>query len=131
MTFDGNPKPVQFIEPNVLDGACLSVGKHDGFADQFGLHLCLPQIKPEHIGDVVHPGSGGTECIPLPRWHVISARPCSTISECAYHYNRPHSFSESGADVPRPRQRCGPNTRAGSIRSAVRQSHSAKVKPVR
>jgi len=37
MTFDGNPKPVQFIEPNVLDRACLSVGKHDGFADQFGL----------------------------------------------------------------------------------------------
>ena len=31
MTFDGNPKPVQFIEPNVLDRACLSVGKHDGF----------------------------------------------------------------------------------------------------
>jgi len=37
MTFDGNPKPVQFIQPNVLDFACLSVGKHDGFADQFGL----------------------------------------------------------------------------------------------
>jgi hypothetical protein len=28
MTFDGNPKPVQFIQPNVLDRACLSVGKH-------------------------------------------------------------------------------------------------------
>ena len=38
--------------------------------------LCLPQIKPEHIGDAVHPGSGGTECIPLLRRHVISARPC-------------------------------------------------------
>jgi hypothetical protein len=37
MTCDGDPKPVQFIEPNVLDGACLSVGEHDGFADQFGL----------------------------------------------------------------------------------------------
>jgi hypothetical protein len=37
MTFDGNPKPVQFIQPNVLDRASLSVGKHDGFADQFGL----------------------------------------------------------------------------------------------
>jgi hypothetical protein len=32
-----SPKPVQFIQPNVLDGACLSVGEHDGFADQFGL----------------------------------------------------------------------------------------------
>jgi hypothetical protein len=41
MTFDGNPKPVQFIEPNVLDRACLSVGKHDGFADQFGLHCTV------------------------------------------------------------------------------------------
>jgi hypothetical protein len=37
MTFDRNPKPVQFIQPNVLDRACLSVGKDDGFADQFGL----------------------------------------------------------------------------------------------
>jgi len=37
MTCDGNPKPVQFIQPNVLDRACLSVGEHDGFADQFGL----------------------------------------------------------------------------------------------
>jgi hypothetical protein len=27
--------------------------------------LCLPQIKPEHIGDAVHPGSDGTECAPL------------------------------------------------------------------
>src|SRR3984885_11096459 len=47
--------------------------------------LCLPQIKPEHIGDAVHPGSDGTECVPLPRRHVISARLCSTISECACH----------------------------------------------
>jgi len=37
MTFDGNPKPVQFIQPNVFDSACLSVGERDGFADQFGL----------------------------------------------------------------------------------------------
>src|ERR1700736_78890 len=48
--------------------------------------LCLPQIKPEHIGDAVHPKSDGKECVPLPRRHVISARPCSTLSECAYHY---------------------------------------------
>src|SRR6202140_80408 len=40
-----------------------------------------------HIGDAVHPGSDGTECVPLPRRHVISARPCSTISECACHYS--------------------------------------------
>ena len=37
MTFDGNPKPVQFIQPNVLDRARLSVGERHGFADQFGL----------------------------------------------------------------------------------------------
>jgi hypothetical protein len=37
MTYDGNPKPVQFIQPNVLNRACLSVRKHDGFADQFRL----------------------------------------------------------------------------------------------
>src|ERR1700737_2295519 len=48
--------------------------------------LCLSQIKPEHIGDADHPGSDETERVPLPRRHVISARPCSTISECACHY---------------------------------------------
>jgi hypothetical protein len=30
MTFDGNPEPVQFIQPNVLDRAGFFVGKHDG-----------------------------------------------------------------------------------------------------
>jgi hypothetical protein len=37
MTSDGNPKAVQIIQPNVIDRACLTVGEHDGFADQFGL----------------------------------------------------------------------------------------------
>src|ERR1700726_1263396 len=60
--------------------------------------LCLPQIKPEHIGDAVHPGSDGTEHVPLPRRHVISARPCSTISECACHYSSPCSTAAHGAD---------------------------------
>src|SRR6202790_1218253 len=60
--------------------------------------LCLPQIKPEHIGGAVHPGSGGTECIPLLRRHVISARPCSTISECACHYSSPCRTAAHGAD---------------------------------
>jgi hypothetical protein len=41
MTSDGNPEPVQFIQPNVLDRACLSVGKDDGFADQFGLRRTI------------------------------------------------------------------------------------------
>jgi hypothetical protein len=41
MTFDRNPKPVQIIQPNVLDRACLSVGKDDGFAGQFGLRLAI------------------------------------------------------------------------------------------
>ncbi len=33
MAFDRNPKPVQLIQPNVLDRAGLSVGKDDGDAD--------------------------------------------------------------------------------------------------
>jgi len=37
MTFDRNPEPVQFIQPNVLDRACLSVGQDGGLAGQFGL----------------------------------------------------------------------------------------------
>jgi hypothetical protein len=27
--------------------------------------VCVPQIKPENIGDAVHPGSDVTECVPL------------------------------------------------------------------
>jgi hypothetical protein len=49
MTFDGNPKPVQFIEPNVLDRACLSVGKHDDFADQFGLHRTVNRTHSKFL----------------------------------------------------------------------------------
>src|ERR1700687_723299 len=60
--------------------------------------LCLPQIKPEHIGDAVRPRSDGTECVLLPRRHVISARPCSTISECACHYSSPYTIAAHGAD---------------------------------
>src|ERR1700687_1759779 len=56
------------------------------------------KIKPEHIGDAVHPGSDGTEFVPLPRRHVISARPCSTISECACHYSSPCRTAAHGAD---------------------------------
>jgi DNA helicase HerA-like ATPase len=48
-------------------------GDFVALADRFG-HLSLPQIRPEHIGDAAHPGSDGTECVPLPRRHVISAR---------------------------------------------------------
>ena len=69
------------VMESVQDWATKNVpGAIDGARD-----LCLPQIKPEHIGDAVHPGSDGTECVPLPRRHVISARLCSTISECACH----------------------------------------------
>ncbi len=59
------------------------------------LRLCLPQIKREHIGDADHPGSDGTECVLLPRRNVISARPCSTIGECACHYTLNPSLSSS------------------------------------
>jgi hypothetical protein len=45
MTFDGNPKPVQFIQPNVFESCHLSVGKHDGFADQFGLRRTRTHSK--------------------------------------------------------------------------------------
>jgi hypothetical protein len=67
----------------------------------------LPQIKPEHIGAGVHPGSEGTECVLLPRRHVISARPCSTISECACHYSSPCRTAAHGADGVRRTPRCG------------------------
>jgi hypothetical protein len=60
--------------------------------------LCLAQIKPEHIGDAVHPGSDARECAPLPRRPVISARPCSTISEYACHGSSPCRTAAHGAD---------------------------------
>src|SRR5258708_4833714 len=66
--------------------------------------LCLPQIKREHIGDAVHPGSDGTECVLLPRRNVISAHPCSRIDECACHCSIGRKISECGADAPRPGQ---------------------------
>src|SRR5882672_12948485 len=53
--------------------------------------LCLPQIKPEHIGDAVHPGSDGTECVPLPR------RKSGQTSE-----DRPSSGSRNGEGLLGP-----------------------------
>src|ERR1700726_4280929 len=81
--------------------------------------LCLPQIKPEHIGDAVHPGSDGTECVPMPRRHVISARLCSTISECACHYSRPCRTAADSADGVRRTPRHDRGIPCGSSRSTV------------
>jgi hypothetical protein len=49
--------------------------------------LCLSQIKSGHICDVVRRGSDGTERVPLPRRHVISARPYPRTGACASHYS--------------------------------------------
>src|SRR5258708_6840957 len=89
--------------------------------------LCLPQIKPEHIGDAVHPGSDGTECAPLPRRHVISARPCSTISECACHYSSPCRTAAHGADGVRRKPRYDRGIPCGSSRSNVLHMRFARV----
>jgi hypothetical protein len=50
MTFVRNPKSVQFIQPNVLDRACLSVGKDDGAADQFGLRRTVVRTENSSSG---------------------------------------------------------------------------------
>jgi hypothetical protein len=89
--------------------------------------LCLPQIKPEHIGDAVHPGSDGTECAPLPRRHLISARPCSTISECACHCSSPCRTAAHGADGVRRIPRYDQGIPCGSNRSAVPRMRFARV----
>src|SRR6202521_286812 len=110
-----NPKRLRFVSIDrlILGGVCRLVPKmygsraivrpetlirrhRAGFRSywRWKSKLCLPQIKPEHIGDAVHPGSDGTECVPLPRRHVISARPCSTIGECACHYSIGRNISE-------------------------------------
>jgi hypothetical protein len=79
--------------------------------------VCLPQIKPEHIADAVHPGSDETECVPLPRRHVISARPCSTTSECARHYSSPCRTAAHGAGGVRRTPRYDRGIPCGSSRS--------------
>ncbi|OKO67165.1 hypothetical protein AC629_42925 [Bradyrhizobium sp. NAS80.1] len=58
MTFDRNTKPVQFIQPNVLHRACLSVGKDYGFADQFRLRLT---VLVQNL-----------RCMAFHRWHCSS-----------------------------------------------------------
>src|SRR3981189_2499259 len=89
--------------------------------------LCLPQIKPEHIGDAVHPESEGTESVPLSRQHVISARPCSTTSECARHYCSPCRTAAHGADGVRRRPRYDRGIPCGSSRSTVLRMRFARV----
>ena len=85
------------------------------------------KIKPEHIGDAVHPGSDGTECAPLPRRHVISARPCSTISECACHCSSPCRSAARGADDVRPTPRYDRGIPCGSSRLTVLRTRFARV----
>src|SRR5260370_1300061 len=92
------------VGPNAFDKYERGLSEPDRWADKpirCGC-LCLPQIKREHIGDAVHPGSDGTECVLLPRRNVISARPCSRIGECACRYSIGRKISECGADAPRP-----------------------------
>src|ERR1700730_16485475 len=94
---------------------------HGAVASNIFHYLCLPQIKPEHIGDAVHPGSDGTECAPLPRRHVISERPCSTLSECACLCSSPCRTAAHGADGVRR------TPRYGSSRSTVQRMRFARV----
>ena len=92
-----------------------------------GQPLCLPQIKREHIGDAVHPGSNMTICVLLPRRHVISARPCSTIGECACHYSSPYRTAAHGADGARRTPRYDQGIPCGSSRSAALRRRFATV----
>src|SRR6266404_6598880 len=109
-------------EGNVNQPCCPPPPEIEGFEP-----LCLPQIKPEHIGDAVHPGSDGTECVPLPRRHVISARLCSTISECACHYSSPCRTAAHGADGVRRTPRYDRGIPCGSSRSTVLRMRFARV----
>src|ERR1700738_5351368 len=92
--------------------------------------LCLSEIKSGYIRDAIRRGLDGKEyALPSLRC-AIGAHPCPRPSACASHYSSEREISECGADVPRLSQGCGPNTPAGSIRSTVRQSRSARVRPV-
>src|SRR4029450_6366221 len=85
MTSDGNPKPVQFIQPNVLDRARLSVGKHDAFSDQFALlrtvllkNFCRPVLPRGHclamFGRAVYAVQSGSTAKFVPakdRWRLL------------------------------------------------------------
>jgi hypothetical protein len=67
MTFDGNPEPVQFIQPNVHHRAGFSVGKHDGLADQFGLRrtVLIQNIDARRFTDgIARPCQPSRLCCP-------------------------------------------------------------------
>jgi hypothetical protein len=58
---------------------------------------------------------------------VISARPCSTISECAGHYSSPCRIAAHGADGVRRTPRYDRGIPCGSSRSTVLRMRFARV----
>src|ERR1019366_10098115 len=89
--------------------------------------VCLPQIKSGHIDDEGRPGSDGKERVPRSRRRVISARPCSTTSECAFRCSSSCTTATRGADGVRQTPLCDQHIPCGSSRSAVLHKHFAKV----
>jgi len=89
--------------------------------------VCLPPIKPKRIGDAVLPRIG-RHSVPLPRRHVISVRPCSTISECACHCSGP---CRTAADGVRRTPRYDRGIPCGSSRYTGFRTRFARVNPER
>ena len=86
--------PVQSNTPHLVDAL------RNGSVDV----VCLSEIKSGHIRDAIRRGLGGKEyALPSLRC-AIGAHPCPRPSACASHYSSERKISESGVDVPRPRQ---------------------------
>jgi len=95
-----------------------------------GDHCVYRKPKPGHSGDEARQGSGVNLWFQSAERGERPAHLCPMTGAFWCRCNRQHRLAGSGADAPRPRRRNGPRTRAGSTRSAVRQSHSAKARPV-
>jgi hypothetical protein len=105
------------IEGNLTDW----LGRRLANAERFPMEIRLPAGRQRIRFDC---GFGH----PRARREAILSKINSFASENGLRGEDPRpGISESGADAPRPGQSCDRRSRAGSIRLAVQQSHSAKV----
>ena len=93
--------------------------------------VCTENLKPADSGDEAHQGPGMNLLIRSAERDERRAHLCPMIGAFWCCCNSECRIAESGADVLRPRPRNHLDTRAESIRLAVRQSRSARASPVR
>src|ERR1700704_6208901 len=91
------------------------------------VELSVPKIRFCNNDDEVRRGQALMRCGLRAEWLDGSERLCQETDESSTHYNKRHTWSESGVSALRPRRQYGRQTRDGSIRSIFRRSRSAKA----